>query len=453
MIVEEEKVLGIISAAKCNLNCSYCYLHKNNSYLNEDKLISEAMRDGTYINNIKRTLIALKENINNFITLEFWGAETSYHFSDRQDFFEELIHMLPNLRKINYSTNFMTGYQKQLDFINIIEKAAINDIDLMIQISTDGPDSILQLTRHYNYENLRKEVFSFIKELNTRKLRKTRINLIYKSTLPWSIYKDICSEDKKILEYLNFFVNECNDIQDLNLNQNVSFDIGSIFGPSLEYPYPYTVKDGIDMAHFANKCERMNLDKIFNRAANLPLLTTGFVEEEEKSLYGPKLGCGQMFTNYLFRYDGTMSPCSNGFMDRNIDNQNFLKDNDPKEYERVMKTKNFGINETINGVANLDSLLERISYISKFWKYHGEEVVRITNALMFELAYAGQISKIYLNEPSLRYKHSLFIVKRNSCYFQNLRSTGSPYVPDDGLIKLYCNGLGEFYEIHKRMVL
>lgn len=41
--IKERKTLGLISASKCNLNCSYCYLHKNQSYINEDEKIIKAM--------------------------------------------------------------------------------------------------------------------------------------------------------------------------------------------------------------------------------------------------------------------------------------------------------------------------------------------------------------------------------------------------------------------------
>ena len=72
--MEQKKVLGIISPAKCNLNCSYCYLHKNQSYIEEDKKIIAAMQDGSFLTNIKRSLYALNESYNNFYRLEFWGA-------------------------------------------------------------------------------------------------------------------------------------------------------------------------------------------------------------------------------------------------------------------------------------------------------------------------------------------------------------------------------------------
>ena len=48
----EGRRLEVIGSAGCNLKCSYCYLHKNPSYFEEDKLVVKAMKDGTFLKNI-----------------------------------------------------------------------------------------------------------------------------------------------------------------------------------------------------------------------------------------------------------------------------------------------------------------------------------------------------------------------------------------------------------------
>src|SRR5574344_1412928 len=99
-----------------------------------------------------------------------------------------------------------------------------------------------------------------------------------------------------------------------------------------------------------------------------------------------------------------------------------------------------------DGTVNLENVKARYDYMQVFWKYHSDYAVTVTNGLMYELACAGQISESYLNNPSLRYKHTLIILKRAACYFNNARETGSPYVPGSDIIKLYCNGVTEYYE-------
>lgn len=448
--MEQKKVLGIISAAKCNLNCSYCYLHKNQSYIEEDKKIIAAMQDGSFLTNIKRSLYALNESYNNFYRLEFWGAETSLHFIDGSDFFKDLILTFPSLEEIAYSTNFRTGNEQHLHLIDLIEQYAEHRILLEMQISVDGPTAISQKTRHYNYEDLEKDVIDFIDILNKKKLKKTKVVISYKSTLPWSLYHEICSSTSGLIDYLDFWSNTESMMWDNVINKNVAFSTGSCFGPALEYPYNYTIQDGLDFSAFAQKIDRLKLDERYNRPSNMPLLTSGFVKERELQIYEfSGFQCGQMNSNLLFRYDGTLSPCSNGFLDRSIDNLNWLKENDPSEYTRVLNTRKLGTITDENNQADLDDLINKVRHRKEFWKYHADTVVSITNSEMYELAMARQISPIYAKDSALRFKHSLFIVKKNACYFSNLRETGSPYTPPESLIKLYCNGLGEYHEFRR----
>lgn len=239
-------------------------------------------------------------------------------------------------------------------------------------------------------------------------------------------------------------------IWDSVINKNVAFSTGSCFGPALEYPYNYTIQDGLDFSAFAQKIDRLKLDERYNRPSNMPLLTSGFVKERELQIYEfSGFQCGQMNSNLLFRYDGTLSPCSNGFLDRSIDNLNWLKENDPSEYTRVLNTRKLGTITDENNQADLDDLINKVRHRREFWKYHADTVVSITNSEMYELAMARQISPIYAKDSALRFKHSLFIVKKNACYFSNLRETGSPYTPPESLIKLYCNGLGEYHEFRR----
>lgn len=43
-----------MTASSCNLNCSFCYLHKNESFKEFDKEILQAWDDGSYITNVKK---------------------------------------------------------------------------------------------------------------------------------------------------------------------------------------------------------------------------------------------------------------------------------------------------------------------------------------------------------------------------------------------------------------
>lgn len=48
--------LSVISSSVCNLNCSFCYLHKNQSYKEFDSLVRQAWQDGSYVDNLLKTV-------------------------------------------------------------------------------------------------------------------------------------------------------------------------------------------------------------------------------------------------------------------------------------------------------------------------------------------------------------------------------------------------------------
>ena len=52
----EVQTISLISSTTCNLNCSFCYLHKNQSYKEFDKLVRQAWADGSYLNNAVKTV-------------------------------------------------------------------------------------------------------------------------------------------------------------------------------------------------------------------------------------------------------------------------------------------------------------------------------------------------------------------------------------------------------------
>lgn len=443
----EKRNLGIITADKCNLDCSYCFLHKNPAYIEQDKKTLEAMNDGSFLNNILKTLRTLGVKIKDFSSMDFWGAETSLHLSEGKKFFEEIIKTFYNIEKISYSSNFLTGIQNHLDFIDIIENNSCKDkVVLKLQISTDGPDFILNETRHYKYSVLKNQVKDFIKTLNTKKLRKVDLYITYKATWPWKIYDLVCSNDNNLKEYIEFLINEENELKDLTINQNVNFSVGSMWGPCLEYPYPYTVEDGCKFSHYARMIDAKGYNKKYGRDVNFPILTSGFVRPDSEKLYTFTNGCGQMSTNLLFRYDGSLSPCSNGFLDDNEKNLEWLKENDYEQYIKSLRTKEIIPKNNIDGTVNLNNIKNRYDFMNIFWKYHHDYVTTVVSAEMYELACANQISRIYLKDSQLLYKHAMMISKQLACYFNCMRETGSAYVPKSDLIKLYCNGLTEYAE-------
>lgn len=185
----------------------------------------------------------------------------------------------------------MTNIQNHLDFIDIAEQYCEKPVRFRIQISVDGPDYILMRTRHIKYEQIDKNLTDFIYTINNKKLKKVDLFVYYKATLPWKIFHEICSDETKTEDYIKFWHDKNNYFNDLIINKNMGFGTSACYGPSLEYPYPYTIQDGVDIAHFANKIEHSDLEKKYGYC-NMPLLSLGLTPEMEKTKFYHQSGCG-----------------------------------------------------------------------------------------------------------------------------------------------------------------
>jgi len=81
------KAITVMISAKCNLNCDFCFLHKNTAFLEYDKIIQDAWKDFTYIKNLEKVLNKLKADTTNISHITIWGGEP---FLDTKNFNENI---------------------------------------------------------------------------------------------------------------------------------------------------------------------------------------------------------------------------------------------------------------------------------------------------------------------------------------------------------------------------
>jgi sulfatase maturation enzyme AslB (radical SAM superfamily) len=448
------KTLGIISASKCNLKCEYCYLHKNKSYINEDEKTLQAILDGSFIKNVKRTLKKLSIDREDFGRLELWGGETTLHFSSSTiNFFKEIFDYFTNIHIFSFSSNFTINSDNYVELIKELDKNLDRKIQMHIQISMDGPDWILSQTRHIEYSKIKNNLINFINKFNSIQLKNIEILITYKATWTWEIYKEVNKNIDSIKQYLTFCKQEENDINNIIFNKQVHFSVGGMYGPMLEIPHKYTQQDGIDMAKFLlthysykRELEELNLT-LENETIYMPILTLGLDKTLDKDVYYLyKNQCRQMVDELLFKWDGSLSACSNGFLDNNEENLEYLKENDLEEYKNVLKSKDW-LPKYKEGEVDLDEILKKYRYMSTFWEDYNEFNLTVLVSQILELADCGLISPNYKNNYNKALRHALMMINGPIvCYFHNLRKTGSPYVTDFDLIKLYCNGFLDLFE-------
>lgn len=443
------RVLSVLGATKCNLNCSYCFLHKNPAYLEEDEKLVASFKNGEYIKNIKKTITKLKINFSEFTKFEIWGAETSLHILEAEDFYKELLLTFPNLAEFGYSSNFMTDINNHIKFINILEEySPQKEVHIPLQVSVDGPDWISENTRHYKYEALKNNVLKFIEIINSKKLNKVKIDLHFKATIPWDLFKEIFTSKEKIEEYYDFWYNEEKDINNHIINGHLNFNAHNCFVPSLVWPYKYIKDDGIEITRIAKLIDSYNLPEKYCYDSNMVLDIFGF--QEVNGNYTACDGCGKYVYSLLIKPDGSMAGCSNGILDTNDKNLEWLKENDYQEYIESLNTRPYSYTYDSNGNVDYDKMLQHFDYMKDFWEYQTNYVLTNLCSQMYELSYAGLISSIYRDNFETLYRHALYIIRKHGCYFTNLRSTGIAYVPSRSYLILVCNGLIEYYEQRKR---
>lgn len=116
-------ITSLVSSS-CNLNCSFCYLHKHDTLIKYDQEILKSWKNKTYLFTIKKVLEKLKENPQNIISWSFWGGETLIHIKEITPNIENMLKFFPNIQRISLSTNWTINIQDFFDFLLEVDKYA-----------------------------------------------------------------------------------------------------------------------------------------------------------------------------------------------------------------------------------------------------------------------------------------------------------------------------------------
>ena len=130
--------ISLISSTTCNLNCSFCYLHKNQSYKEFAKLVRQAWADGSYLNNALKTVERLgpPEGVQQ---CQLWGGETLLHIDDITKNLKQFYQYFPNVKLWRISTNWLIDVNQFFEFIKEMDLYAPEGTEIMTQLSIDGP--------------------------------------------------------------------------------------------------------------------------------------------------------------------------------------------------------------------------------------------------------------------------------------------------------------------------
>ena len=121
-----------IVSSSCNLQCSFCYLHKHEALINFDKEILTAWNDQTYPDTVGRVLEKMHENLYNIQFWSLWGGESLIHIDSITKNVKKMFTLFPNINTITLSTNWTINIDKFFDFLKEIDKSAKHIVKILL---------------------------------------------------------------------------------------------------------------------------------------------------------------------------------------------------------------------------------------------------------------------------------------------------------------------------------
>ena len=412
----------ILTTGWCPNNCEYCYIPKNVAMRELHREIIIDLKSGRYIERLKKVYG------NGLKSLGFWGTEPSLTLDLIQPLLPQLTQAFPELNEMSFSTS-MIAFESIARFVKALQGY---DIRLRIQVSLDGPAFITDKNRFKGAaEVVPKNLFALVSAIQDQK---TKVEFHWKATLTTGNIREMNDDPPKIDEYYQYFGNLDKQFGEINQNKNVSLTRGSHI-PTLEVPGNYTSEDGKNFAQFLRNLRH----------------------KKHRSVYSFRLGKLLDFWDEL----GTkkhMFTCSAGDSNSGIsDNlhichRSFYLDND-RYVNSVLQqgAANWDIQHLKVGTIDLlrkhyivdtrqDAEVTRLKYVMRnyhdFWRLQ----MGYVNAMIMELALAGQANHQYLDNNELRTLFALFVNTGLGCPLENLLNTGSIHLTLLSMLRMFGNG-------------
>lgn len=428
------KAITVMISAKCNLNCNFCFLHKNTAFLEYDKIIQDAWKNFTYIKNLEKVLNKLKVDTTNISHITIWGGEP---FLDTKNFNEnipQLFQLFPNWEKSWTSTNFNINVSNIVELLQKIDEYTKKPFTFRIQISMDGP-------YYKEGHNVSKEIYKQkIKELmdilNQIYFKNLTVIFNFRATIDEETYLSDFTDKTNI----NTFFNYCKDLQDFfkrNIfNKKIFLDEDS-FIPTPSYPSYATTEDGLTFNKIIRSWSYINNQKYqYELYQALGHITNN------KYLFTKNNECGNLYKNLTIGPDGGITCCSNAFISNFQKYENIIKEeNNLLHYSELKQEKNY----VFNPLQMTPREIERI----KWSVFNGAKNNYLTfNFLAMhlcqELALSNQIQSKYATDPILLYQHINLLDNIASCMYYNIHETKMPYISSPSTFRKYLNGITDY---------
>jgi sulfatase maturation enzyme AslB (radical SAM superfamily) len=413
----------LLTTGWCPNNCRYCYIPKSDEMKNLHQQIAKELATGDFIKRIKNVY---GERLTN---LGFWGTEPALTLDLIRPYLPELFKTFPKLKDINLSTSMVMPDP----FKRFIHALSDYDVNLGIQISIDGPAFITDKNR---FEGAVKTISeNFFNLLSSIQEEKTKVEFHWKATLTIDNLREFNRNPSKIDEYYKFFDSLNKKIHKINKNKNIVFH-GESFMPTLAMPGKYTSQDGKEFAEYIRNIKKRGERTVYE-------LRLKRIHDFRDELWRKK----RMFTcsggDSNFGLDKNLHICHRTFYFteddyvKSILKQKHIDNWDVSLFEKGtidMMKKNFIVD------TSKSEEMVRFDYVTRnyhdFWKLQLDYI----KGMMAEMALAGQIDKIYLENNDLTLLFAYFVGSALSCPMENLLNTGAIHFAPVSVLKIFGNG-------------
>lgn len=445
-MIKRLEMLSILTGGTCNLQCSYCFLHKERKAKELDDEITLKLKNGEYALNCFKSINSIGADTLKIKELELWGGEPTLHIKEFTDNINYWVQYFPNLEAISISSNGLYNIDYMYNHLLTVFKVWPNFKNYTLQISIDGPDELSIITRGITFSKVEENLRKLLDKISQNKLPNNfNLNICFKQTLPIEKMNQIHKTLDSTFNYYYFWHEKL-----YNLEKDYRYSYLNFFsGPiTVTLLYDYTQQDGLDYAHTHRMYYAIDwkyLQNKFDTKAKVqdmmsPMKT--YNEFGNHNSFDRSYYCGQYRDNIYIRPDGSIIGCLAGLYN---DDKEFIERMRNENIEEYQASKNINSNFYLQPIGK--TLEENIKFLERMWYLDNPETKVLSSAaLIYELAKSNQVEPIYLKDNTLRIKHAYLIQNRSGCFFNSLRFSGDPYISSLGLYRLYCNGVLSYYD-------
>lgn len=447
MKIQDAVAVQLFSAAKCNLQCTYCSVPRHNEHINAKHraIIEEVKQVEPIIDRIKTLYHPDK-----VLTFSHWGTEPSLTIKYFGPFYERVIKEFPNFNCITFSSNFLSNTKDVTDFIKSFPKTD-TPISFEIQLSLDGPAWITDANRLGGATaRIIDNMIYFMEQLNEGELYHN-VRTHFKPTVTKEQVTTLI-EDGRLQEYMSFFSDVCDKLTRANSRGNVQMLHNT--SPTVVCPDDYTRQDGKNFYQLLKCMDEIQYEHDIHIHGVAGSSTNSYYAHFQRMLAFND----EFFTKHVmfkcsaggsnWSIDDYIGPCHDT-MYANIDTGSAKEDGRLNSHNRIENERTgrqaFAGKALTRKFGDLTpSSLQHYLYTVKSWHSFTRFKLSSGVAIIKLMAKAGQISPCYTNDD-MALLLAMYANSRHSCLVQDAYYTGSKEVMHPAFYKLFGNGALEYF--------